>query len=312
MWKLILFSCASILAVAAAPDAKREVFYAGDLVPANCTPTFDNGYLAAYDLDGGALVYAPDGSVAFRFPPPRENAFVVNVAVDVDGVAALAVEGPPGRGGISIADSKGVQFRWIDTGDYVPSGLAFAPDHSLWTTGSKPELLSDRELPEYEILRHYSQDGRELGRTLPRSSFAEEFPAGSGISPAHVIVGLWELRVAGGRVGVILAGRNGHLWVETDMSGGEAGRWRMEGHPSAITADGTVYAATAKGVLALDRASGQWRPTAVHVPDGILLGAQGAHLVFAIRGEKHLVWVAPTPTGSESTRWFQPHPNCPE
>jgi outer membrane protein assembly factor BamB len=291
MWKLILFSCTSILAVAASPEAKREVFYAGDISPASCTPTFDNGYLAAYDLDSGVLVYAPDGSLAFRFSPPRENAVVVNVAVDADGAAALAVEGPPGRGGISVVDPKGVQLRWIDTGDYVPSGLSFAPDHSLWTTGSKPELLSARELPEYEILRHYSQDGRELGRYLPRSSFAQEFPAGSGICPSHVIRGLWELRVAGGRVGVILAGRDGHLWVETDLSGGETGRWRLEGHPSAITADGTVYASTAKGILALDRESGQWRPTAVRVPDGILLGAQGKQLVFAIRGEKHLVWV---------------------
>jgi len=290
-WKLILFSCASILAVAAAPEAKREVFYAGDITPANCTPTFDNGYLAAYDQDGGVLVYALDGSLAFQFSPPRQNASVVNVAVDVDGVAALAVEGPPGRGGISIVDSKGVQIRWIDTGDYVPSGLAFAPDHSLWTTGSKPEVFLDTALPEYEILRHYCGDGRELGRYLPRSSFAQEFPAGSGISPSHVIIGLWQLRVAAGRVGVLLAGKDNHLWVETDMSGGEAGRWRMDGHPSAITADGTVYAATPKGILALDRRSGQWKPTALHVPDGILLGAEGAQLVFHIRGEKRLVWV---------------------
>jgi len=291
MWKPILFCCTLILPVAADCQPKHEVSFAGDIIPANCTPTFDNGYLAAYDLDGGALVYAPDGSLAFRFSPPRENAFVVNVAVDVDGVAALAVEGPPGRGGISIVDPKGVQLRWIDTGDYVPSGLSFAPDHSLWTTGSKPEVLSDRELPEYEILRHYSRESRELGRYLPRSSFAQEFPAGSGISPSHVIVGLWELRVAAGRVGVDLAGRDGHLWVETDMSGGEAGRWRLDGHPSAITADGTVYAGTAKGILALDRGSGQWKPTAVHVPDGILLGAEGAQLVFKVRGEKRLVWV---------------------
>ncbi len=294
MWKPILFCCALILPGAAGSQPKREVFYAGDITPASITPTFENGYLAVYDLDGAALVYAPDGSLAFRFSPSHERATVVNVAVDVDGVAALAVEGPPGRGGISIVDRHGVQFRWIDTGDYVPSGLSFAPDHSLWTTGSKPELLSDRELPEYEILRHYSREGRELGRYLPRSSFAEEFPAGSGISPSHVIVGLWELRVAGGRVGVGLAGSGGLLWVETDMSGGEAGRWRMEAHPSAIAADGTVYASTAKGILALDRGSGQWRPTAVHVPDAILLGAQGAQLVFAIRGEKHLVWVPAT------------------
>ena len=259
MWKLVLFCCTLILPGAADSQPKPEVFYAGDITPASITPTFENGYLAVYDLDGAALVYAPDGSLAFRFSPPHKGASVVNVAVDVDGVSAFAVEGPRGRGAISIVDPKGVQFRWIDTDDYVPSGLSFAPDHSLWTTGSKPEVLSAGELPEYEILRHCSQDGRELGRYLPRSSFAEEFPAGSGISPSHVIVGLWESRVAGGRVGVGLAGRDGHLWVETDMSGREAGRWRLEGHPSAITADGTVYAATGKGILALDRGSGQWR-----------------------------------------------------
>ena len=292
MRKLVLLYCALILPIAAAPEAKREVVYTGEITPANCVPTFDNGYLAAYELGGAALVYAPDGSLAFRFLPPREHAFVVNVAVDADGVAAFAVEGPPERGAISITDPKGAQIRWIDTGDYVPSGLSFAPDHSLWAIGWKPEAVTDAALPEYEILRHYSGDGRELGRYLPRSSFAEEFPAGSLSSPAHELVGLWELRVAGGRIGAHFSARKG-LWVETDMSGGEAGRWPLDhdGAPRAITADGTVYAQTAKGILALDRASGQWKTTAVHVPNGSLLGAQGAQLVFMIRGENRLLWV---------------------
>ena len=107
MRKLVLLYCALILPIAAAPEAKREVVYTGEITPANCVPTFDNGYLAAYELGGAALVYAPDGSLAFRFLPPREHAFVVNVAVDADGVAAFAVEGPPERGAISITERTG-------------------------------------------------------------------------------------------------------------------------------------------------------------------------------------------------------------
>jgi len=297
MWKPILLSCALILPVAAAPGAKREVFYAGDITPASIAPTFDNGYLAVYDLDRAAPVYAPDGSLAFRFLPPHGS--VHNVAVDVDGAAAFALAnlGPNDRGGISIANPEGVQIQWIDTGDYVPSGLSFAPDHSLWTIGWKRELSSGPELPQYEILRHYSRDGRELGRYLPRSSFAVEFPVGGPHPPTIGWTGGWGLRIAGGRIGAcLLVGRKG-LWVETDMSGKELGRWPLDpdGSPNAITADGTVYASTPRGILALDRSSGQWKPTAVQVPNGILLGAQGAQLVFAIRGEKRLLWLPAKP-----------------
>ena len=291
MWKQILFSCTSILALAAAPEAKREVFYAGDLGPASITPTFENGYLAVYDVDSSALIYAPDGSLAFRFVPPRGS--VHNVAVDVDGVTAFALAnlGHVDHGAISIVDARGTETQWIDTGDYVPSGLSFAPDHSLWAIGWKRELSSDTELPQYEILRHYARDGRELGRYLPRSSFAAEFAAGGPHPPAMGATGGWDLRVAGGRIGAWLRAKNETLWVEADMSGKELGRWLLDGNPSAIIADGTVYAGTAKGILALDRGSGQWRPTALHVPEGILLGAQGAQLVFAIRGAKRLLWV---------------------
>ncbi len=279
---LLLFSALFLQALFAA-DAKREVVYIGDLAPLNITPTFDSGYLAVYGGDQEVLVYARDGSLAFRFTPP--HGFVVNAAFEADGSPAFGVQAlNPRRGVISIADAKGKQIGVIDTGDYVPSGVSFAPDHSIWAVGWKPELVG-AGVPEYEVLRHYSREGRELGRYLSRASFPGEH------APARGATGMWNLRIAGDRIGALLGGGRKWWWVEAAMSGQETGRWQVDDwHGYAVTSDGVVYFQSGGGVMSLDRASGQWRATRISVPNGgFLIGAEGSELVFGTGRDRRLL-----------------------
>jgi len=267
--------------LAGATDPPATVQYPNDIRPANIVPTFDNGYLVAYGLGPQVAVYGRDGSPAFRYAPPA-NASVHNVAVDTDGWAAAALEfhdgRVPDRGGIGIVDRTGAPVLTIELEEYVPYGVAFAPDHSVWSIGGRM-LLSNAAAPDYEMLRHYSREGRELGRYLPRSSIA-------ATDSAHQIVGISMLRIAGGRVGAYLHHREPKdaLWVETTLDGKEIGRWsaNLNGFPSALTADREVYAQTVSGVMMLDRASGQWKATAISGP-GPLIGSDGRDLVFLVR-----------------------------
>jgi hypothetical protein len=96
---------------------------------------------------------------------------VSNAAVDVGGSAAVAIaDGQQQSGRISLLDPRGKQVRFIEMENYVPIGVCFAPDHSIWVIGGPAELDGPKN---YEILRHYSAEGEELGRYLPKSSFPE-------------------------------------------------------------------------------------------------------------------------------------------
>ncbi len=136
----LLLSFILLAGMAWATDVQSTVQYPEDISPANISPTFDNGYLVAYGLWPGVAVYRRDGSPAFRYVPPAK-ALVYNVAVDTDGWAAAALElhdaQVPQRGGIAILDGTGTQTVLIQTEEYVPYGVAFAPDHSVWAIGGR-------------------------------------------------------------------------------------------------------------------------------------------------------------------------------
>jgi hypothetical protein len=268
-------------AVAASDSNKPEVWYRGAITPANIIPTFDNGYLAVYEREGAVSVYSRDGSFAFAIPRPT-NGHISNVAVDTDGTAAACIEYHPSwTGGITFFGPTGTPLASVDTGQYIPAFLAFAPDHSVWATGYQmPKRLGDKQ--EYFVLRHYSLEGKQLGEFWPRSSFDLEQ------EPAVPHTGLWGLRIANQRIGAYF-GYGGHsllaVWVEGDLSGKETGRWRVDfdAHVNAFTAGGAVYAQGPGGVFLLDRAAGKWNRVSIESP-GSLLGADGEALVFAIKG----------------------------
>ncbi len=287
MFKLILLLFVVFSIAAVGSDSARQVYYQTDsLTPANIVPTFENGHLVVYDLKS-ASVYAPDGSLAYGIPV-SENGYIPNVAVDTNRTAAAAVDHGGSRGEISIFDQNGLQVRLIDTGPFLPSFVCFAPDHSIWSTGTLARQ-SLTEKPEFFILRHFSFDGKELGAFLPRSSFKNDG------EPAAAIIGTSGLRVANNRIGALLSyGGNGSkaLWVEADLNGKEIGRWRVDidGQPAAFTASGAIYAQEVGRIWLLDHATGKWNPASIQ-SDGLLVAADGEALVYMIRGTPSLRWV---------------------
>jgi hypothetical protein len=291
MFRLILLSFI-VFSTAVGSELPRQVDYQADsFVPLNITPTFDNGHLVVYG-GSGPSVYSTDGSLAFTISNPANGA-IPNVAVDKDRTAAAAVHYglPTGEaGGITIYDRTGKLLRSIDTARYLPSFVCFGPDHTIWSTG---RLVRDDlgDQPEYFILPHFSQDGKDLGGFLPRSSFDREG------DPSMDIVGVSGLLIANNRMGTWLdfGGQRGKgLWLETDLNGKELGRWRTDGVPRAFRSNGDVYTSTEGRIYVLDRLAGKWNLLSLPL-DGVLLGSDGASLVCIIRGTNSLRWVSADP-----------------
>jgi hypothetical protein len=275
---------------AAAFETGSGIRYQTDsLRPLNMPPTFDHGYLAVYER-GGVGIYVSSGTLQYRIPNPL-NGSISNVAVDKDGTAATSVSFGSNRGAVWVWDSSGLNTRKIETADYVPSYVAFAPDGSIWTTGTqrraKPPLDTD-----YLILRHFSREGELLGAFLPRSSFNSE------PEPAEPVTALPALRIASGRIGMYFSGggRKHGTWVETDLNGKELGRWlvNVDGYPAALTESGAVYTRSTGITYMLDRATGAWILAPV-TSLGTLVGAAGDALVFADRSSPQVYMVSTTP-----------------
>lgn len=160
----------------------HDVHYQGELTPLNILPKLDHGYLIVYDRDQSIDVYASDGSLRYKASvhgPDGSQAWIQNAAVDADGTLAAAVKYPPWchvaglgliqqyNGGTAIFDQSGGARRFIETHcDYWPTQVAFGADHSLWAMGrlgqTETALIAD-----YLILRHYSQNGEQVGPSFP-------------------------------------------------------------------------------------------------------------------------------------------------
>lgn len=280
----------------------HEVYYQGLLTPQNITPTFDKGYLLVYDFDK-IDVYAPDGVPLYSVSAQVRDAKVVNIdnaAADTDGTTVGAVEysrdGTSGTigGGIALFDRSGKQTGFFDTGQYLPTQVCFAPNHTVWTIGWRGGRAS-RETDDYFVLRNFSQDGQEIGAFLPRSSFDPE------PDPVGPMVGVWQLRAINDRVGAVFyrssivpEGQTPRQmqWIEVDLKGKVLGRWDLgaDRHPRAFTQSGALYSQGGGAVLVFDRSTKAWRRIA-GTPPGFLLGADGDNLVFEIKGSRTLRWV---------------------
>jgi hypothetical protein len=296
----LLFWLFLILSAASATAQVHDVHYQGNLTPLNTTPTFDHGYLVVYDQDHRVDVFAADGALVYSVAakvPGSDWAIIYNGAVDSDGTMAAAVRGVsaariPRGGGIALFDRAGAQTHFINTGGYLPSQVAFGPDHSIWTIGWLGDDMASLTA-DYSTLRNYAQDGKELGEFLPRASFP--YAKDPGGEPLILpMLGGWELRVANERVEVIM--HREHLWVQTDLKGQERGRWSYDGRPSAITQDGRSWRWFGHRLQVFDR-SGVWKAVTFDAPEGNLLGAEGNNLVFLLRDLNTLRW-APAPGGS--------------
>jgi hypothetical protein len=267
----------AILMVPAFAGSSNDTIVQGDLYPLNIVPTYDHGYLGVYE-EGGVSIYKPDGSLAMKVSREADS-FVDNVDIDVDGSVAAAISRFPG-GTIAIFNPDGSLMRKITTSPYIPSQLSFAHDHSIWVIGSVHPKSVD-EQPDFALLRHYAQSGELLGEFFPRSMLGES------VSWNQQNIGLWRIRVAKDRIGIVLvrhAPAGQYFWIEADLDGQEIGHWEVPRgkHPAALTVDGRVYAAGG-GLSVLDHATGTWTPVPATALNENLLGADGNSLVYATR-----------------------------
>lgn len=275
----------------------HDVFYQGNLTSGNIVPTFENGYLAVYDMDHKIALYASDGSLMYRALPQVDGASwasISNVGVDTDGTLGAAVnyqieKGSVQGGGIAIFSRTGEQTAFLDTGEYLPTHVSFGPDHSIWTIGRREAHGSD-----YFVLRNYLLTGKLIGEFLPRSSF-EPSPA-----PVWNNEGGWQLRVVDGKVGALFYAstvlkpgekpRSMAEWIETDLKGKELGRYDIPFYTLAFTRNGTLYAQSHDGISVFQPATNHWR-FITGGPPGTLVGAEGESLVFELWSENTLRWV---------------------
>jgi hypothetical protein len=291
-----LFLLTAILASSALAQVE-DVYYEGDLMPRNVFPSFDKGYLVAYESSDAISVYGRDGKLAYKATPTFPGAdfvSIIHAAADTDGTAIASVETgrrPPHHGGLALLNPSGVELGVIDTGtDWFPVEACFAPDHSIWAVGWRN--INSNATTDYDILRHYDRAGHMLGEFLPRSTFMQE--------PVGPIIGGWHITASSNRLGVLLYAhtvlphseqhRPGQ-WTELDFQGNilravEIPRgWTI----AAFTANGTVFAQDMNRMSeALDATTGAWRPVP-GVQGGRLAGADGDTLVFKIANQNVII-----------------------
>jgi hypothetical protein len=292
-----VFICLLILsAFGVVAQPQTTIDFAG-LQTSNPTPTFDHGYVAAWDLQHvhSATLYAPDGHQmfevsSFELPDGTKTNAPLSVAIDSDGISAHAYRAAAAtRSGIVILNTTGRQIRVIETEPHKPSQICFVPDHSLWMFGDQWGS-HDHPASDFMTFRHYSRDGKLLGSFVPRSALPKW--EGEGLDQVVApFVGLWRLRAAKDRIGAtLLVGPSKQAWVELDLNGTLIGQWTYAQNkqdlvmPSAFDADGKLYGTRRingmpAGISMFDKNSGSWKAVS-SLPDGHLLGADGLRLVY--------------------------------
>lgn len=171
-----LISALVVLSTIGAAEPPTAIHFDG-LRYSNPGPTFDHGFVAAWDLKGvhSLTLYGPDGRemfdvFSFTLPDGVKTDAPLSVAIDSDAMSVYAYWAQSAtRSGIAILDSAGNQIRIIETQPYKPSQVCFAPDHSIWMFGNEWEA-GDRPAPDFMAFRHYSRQGKLLGSFVPRSA----------------------------------------------------------------------------------------------------------------------------------------------
>jgi hypothetical protein len=322
MATLRVFASFSLLfAALGAAQSPSEITFEG-LGASNPAPTFDHGYVAAWDLlhVHSVSLYNPEGRKMFELssltlPDGTTTPAPISVAVDTDGTSAMVywVEHDP-RTGIALLDDRGHQLRVIQTQPFLPSQVCFAPDHSIWTFGDQAKQ-NHRPVPDFMTFRHYSRNGELLGSFIPRSSL----PQWEGMGEDQVLgkfIGLWRLRASNDRIGAALrTDALKHLWIELNLQGQLIGQWAYTSNrdesvfPSAFDAAGSLYGRQWKdggyvGISLFDKSTSSWKPLP-SLPNELLLGADGTRLVFQY-GDR-VQWIqGPNTERTESASLTQP------
>jgi hypothetical protein len=142
---------------------------------------------------------------------------------------------------------------------------------------------------DFNVVRHYSRTGKELGRALPWSQIAGGHNAYTAL---QLVLGGRRLFSASDRIGFISEANSGRAkWIEMGFAGNLLGQYDLGSYsglyfvPSVMTSSGYTYAKIYerhrfKGYAVLDSSIGNWRKIAGY-PAGTLIDADGDHLVFS-------------------------------
>jgi hypothetical protein len=306
MLSRIFLSALFLGSAVAADNLAREITYtlADGCPQGGCrVPGFDKGYLFQLKNSGtappdGLAVFDPKGMLAYQIDitapdgsPGHLRPRAETDAADTDGTVLLPIfyggyggNGHVKGGGIVVLDPYGKEIRFVDTARFLPDAACFGPDHSIWVMGTQFAPLRDGdsidhvEPGDYNLVRKYSLDGKQIGAFVARSSF----PA--GLPPASAG---W-MRASGSRVGVMTysgPAANNPEWIELDLDGKLMGRWKLgprsKGDPDthntiyslqsfAFTLDGRLFAETmtcaalhrcSYQLVSLDRNTTTWKAT---------------------------------------------------
>lgn len=141
-------------------------------------PKAENGYLSTMDLRG-TKIHVSDRSGQARvdvdIAPPEAARITINgVAVSLSGrIAASGVAfSPEGAfsGFLLWLNPDGTIVRYVRLDSADPARVCFSPDGTLWALVRGFQQPDGREMAQYDMLRHYDQNGRLLGTALPKSS----------------------------------------------------------------------------------------------------------------------------------------------
>ena len=189
-------------------------------------PTWSRGYLFYLGAEDGSItVYSTADDPArvalqTKMWPDAASIVRLNKAVaSPSGIFAATGAWYPGSGAASpflaffVAGRSPTIVTLPDTGILA---LAFADDNTLWALVRQIDPARN-ELGAYNLLQHYSADGKLLGTTLSHSTFAE---AASGVAYSTA-----SLTASKDSIGIYLD-RIG-AWIEISPDGSIKGRWQL-------------------------------------------------------------------------------------
>lgn len=173
----LLFALCSIICAQSTREVSTEA-----AIGSGPMPGLYKGYLYFVDPYDHVSLFSPEGHLITRFNVQDhgdERGYVGGIAVDSDGTIAVTWATRHGPSGIEIRDTNGDLLRSIDTDLFMPGGVDFAADHSLWIFGSQRVTEhSQVQAKEFSMLRHYSPDGKKIQAFLPRSKFPKGLEPG--------------------------------------------------------------------------------------------------------------------------------------
>lgn len=244
---------------------------------------YSNGYVVGWDSPKYSLmtVYGPDTRPLYSIPIRQEaHSRCLAFTIDSDGIGVCAFEVlKPWTGGLNLLGPSGTVKLKIDTGTYLPQHVVFAPDHSLWTVGFMAG--NNGSLDGFNVFRHYSREGKELGQAVPWSSIAGDHNAYTALQS---IVGTVWLHASSDRLGFYaLFGEGQKTWIEVSYTGVILGKYDLGRcadvcySPRTMTPGNAVYAQIYResepaGWAVLDRVKSVWLPLTGY-PGGRIIGS---------------------------------------